>query len=344
MPLYAGIRYVSRLRDLECWALFDGTPVELRGWREVEPAMLALQRVLAMYGMTIRYEESMDEEIAAPGSTPDVTYHYTDAAGFLGILEDREFWLTDLGYMNDREELTYAADEVRAAVAERREALQAAAVMDDPEDLARSQASVLGGIELQILDLQAGEPTPYRAYAACFCSNGDLLSQWRAYAGGTSGFALGFKTELVEHIPFGDYLHAGLAPVHYGDGSAGVAEIAAQLGARPSAHPGVEAEYQFGSVMRLLAQIKNPGFREEHEQRLIAVLQQETGPLRFRPTRRGPVPYLACPFEPKALVEVIVGPGDQQAANEFAARQALQHFGFDPFALVEVRRSSTSYR
>jgi hypothetical protein len=61
--------------------------------------------------------------------------------------------------MDDREELTYAADEVRGAVAELREALQAAAVMDGPDDPVRSQASVLGGIELQILDLQAGEPT-----------------------------------------------------------------------------------------------------------------------------------------------------------------------------------------
>jgi hypothetical protein len=135
--------------------------------------------------------------------------------------------------------------------------------------------------------------------------------------------------------------------VHYSDGSAGVAEIAAQLGAQPSAHPGVEAEYQFGSVVRLLAQIKNPGFREEHEQRLITVLQQETGPLRFRPTRRGPVPYLVCPFEPEALIELIVGPGEQQASNEFAARQALQYFGFDPFARVDgwtcdARRPATA--
>ena len=35
--LYAGIRYVSRLGDFECWAIFDGTPVELRSAIEVEP-------------------------------------------------------------------------------------------------------------------------------------------------------------------------------------------------------------------------------------------------------------------------------------------------------------------
>lgn len=53
-PLYAGIRYVSRLGDFECWAVFDGTPVELRTSAGVEPADLSLRAVLDLFGMVIR--------------------------------------------------------------------------------------------------------------------------------------------------------------------------------------------------------------------------------------------------------------------------------------------------
>jgi hypothetical protein len=38
---------------------------------------------------------------------------------------------------------------------------------------------------------------PRRCLAACFCAKGDLLSQWRGYAGGTGGFALAARELLA---------------------------------------------------------------------------------------------------------------------------------------------------
>ncbi|WP_104083807.1 RES family NAD+ phosphorylase [Cryobacterium sp. Y11] len=52
-PLYAGIRYVSRLGNFECWAIFDGTPVELRSSVPVDPTNPALRNVIELFGMTI---------------------------------------------------------------------------------------------------------------------------------------------------------------------------------------------------------------------------------------------------------------------------------------------------
>jgi hypothetical protein len=34
-------------------------------------------------------------------------------------------------------------------------------------------------------------------YVVCFCSKGDLLSQWRAYGGGGGGYALGFNAKAL---------------------------------------------------------------------------------------------------------------------------------------------------
>ena len=53
-PLYAGIRYVSRLGDFECWAIFDGTPLEVRTSHEIVATDPALRHVLDLFGMSIR--------------------------------------------------------------------------------------------------------------------------------------------------------------------------------------------------------------------------------------------------------------------------------------------------
>ncbi|QBJ94655.1 DUF2971 domain-containing protein [Rhodococcus sp. ABRD24] len=36
-----------------------------------------------------------------------------------------------------------------------------------------------------------------RCFAICLCEKGDLVSQWRGYAGGTGGFAIGFSPDVV---------------------------------------------------------------------------------------------------------------------------------------------------
>jgi hypothetical protein len=39
---------------------------------------------------------------------PDVVYHYTNAAGLLGVLSTQQLWMTDTDFLNDAEELAYA--------------------------------------------------------------------------------------------------------------------------------------------------------------------------------------------------------------------------------------------
>jgi hypothetical protein len=49
---------------------------------------------------------------------PELVYHYTDAAGLLGIISSGTLWATDIEFLNDAQELTYARatvlDELRA--------------------------------------------------------------------------------------------------------------------------------------------------------------------------------------------------------------------------------------
>ncbi len=52
-PLYSGIRYVSRLGDYECWAIFDGTEVETYATHSIEHDDPDLQRIAQEYSLTL---------------------------------------------------------------------------------------------------------------------------------------------------------------------------------------------------------------------------------------------------------------------------------------------------
>jgi hypothetical protein len=53
-PLYAGIRYVSRLGDYECWAIFEGTAVRVTGEESIKASSHTLQEVATIYALTIQ--------------------------------------------------------------------------------------------------------------------------------------------------------------------------------------------------------------------------------------------------------------------------------------------------
>ncbi|MEA9986075.1 RES family NAD+ phosphorylase [Subtercola sp. RTI3] len=65
-PLYAGIRYMSRLGAFECWAVFDGTTVELLSSSTIAPADEPLTATLKQFGMTIRPAPERSSALSAP--------------------------------------------------------------------------------------------------------------------------------------------------------------------------------------------------------------------------------------------------------------------------------------
>jgi hypothetical protein len=103
-------------------------------------------------------------------------YHYTDLHGLLGILNTKELWATDLAYMNDSSEEAYSAGVVATAVNSSRFAHLSDKLRATLRDLAQS------------------------LYALCFCEDGDLLSQWRAYASRGAGYALQFRLDQLAEL------------------------------------------------------------------------------------------------------------------------------------------------
>lgn len=216
------------------------------------------------------------------------------------------------------------------------------------------------------------EPDPLnmgnlRCFAACFCESGDLLSQWRGYAGGVGGFAVGFSRDaLVRHSyvrtaddQWAMFPRAELKPVMYGDDAGqAAADGFIRLLQNPASQPGLmqasinDPDMGFWImlqyVVREIAVIKHRGFSDEKEWRLFW-----SGDCRWYPKMRarasGLVPYVDVAvnapqytaFFPHLMEEadgpaartiaaVIVGPGPNQSGQVVATRDLVRAGGNDP--------------
>lgn len=107
-------------------------------------------------------------------------FHYTGAAGLLGIFQRKEIWATDALYMNDAEEMRHADIVLRQEYQAR---------LADGALLQEDKAMFLSGLEA--LEERQRQRNAAPTYVVSFSSHGDQLSQWRAYCQG-GGFSIGF--------------------------------------------------------------------------------------------------------------------------------------------------------
>ena len=165
-------------------------------------------------------------------------------------------------------------------------------------------------------------------YVTCFCESGDLLSQWRAY-GSDHGYAVEFETDALEaalaRIPaYGKML----MQVRYG-GEEAVSVVSAAVQSVSAdtnlGHVSVHAHYMALQLSAMLAGVKNPGFREEREWRLIAAFEAGDIDIRkFRPTPMAIIPYIEIPFPLDAVMSITVGPGRHALLRKLGVERLMR--------------------
>ena len=135
------------------------------------------------------------ERLLTPSAskTPETLYHYTDAAGLLGIVTAGTLWATHYAYLNDASEFKYAVRMMKGVVEE-------ATVDAEPDSWKARFRHVIsqGGAS----DYSAGwaEDSDEQQFVACFSERGDELSQWRGYGKSIGGYSLGFPFAHLQAI------------------------------------------------------------------------------------------------------------------------------------------------
>ena len=112
-------------------------------------------------------------------SWPETIYHYTSLQGLKSIIETQKIYCTNINFLNDKKEYKYGVDLIRNIIKRLKD-----------EDL---NIQILEMIEKNIDLIFNSE-----RYVTCFSMDGDLLSQWRAYAKYGKGVAIGFDFKLLK--------------------------------------------------------------------------------------------------------------------------------------------------
>lgn len=109
-------------------------------------------------------------------------FHYTGTTGIKGILSTKKLWATDSHFLNDTSEGKI------------------------PDEILRRLSKMTNAYGLHYdlankwLEEKAKRIPKSRFFVTCFCRHPDLLSQWRGYSAGLTGYALGFKHEMLKRF------------------------------------------------------------------------------------------------------------------------------------------------
>jgi Protein of unknown function (DUF2971) len=264
---------------------------------------------------------------------PELLFHYTSAESCFSIIQTPEMsdggpklWASCVLGMNDENEIRYGISLVH----------EIARKFVPQEELDRSFAAHWKHGEYAKLSLLE------RTCVACLCDKPDLLSQWRAYGKGATGYCLGFRRPILSSAG----LKAGfeLVPItyereHQMEKVQKVFEEALAILERD--HPQPEWllwRTAVDAAVNLALGFKHACFSEEREWRLISPNPQS---LKFRAGRWGIIPYVEIPLAKDCLAEIWQGPTlDHDLTRRTLEMYLMRRYGSG----VQVCRSEITLR
>lgn len=272
-----------------------------------------------------------------------ILYHYCSPETFLVICSGKKLRFCDIFSMNDYLEMHWGYR-----------------VWEN----AATQVHDTVGIDFldRIDAVFSGSGAAALPLASCLSTDGDTLSQWRAYSQDGLGFCIGFDAKTLLRLP--------VTPLRvcYSEAEqvTEVADFVLALHKLMQADPGNDDlffELTFKLAMDLSA-YKNPAFDEEKEVRLLHLVRfqrsgqgnklvdepgiafgshQEALPVKFFMKEGAPVPHLDLTFigpdGESPIREVIIGPKNQSLTSAISIM--LETLGLTD---VQVTRSRASYR
>lgn len=290
----------------------------------------------------------------AAATQQDDVWHYTDAAGFIGMVSSGELWASSVVALNDSSEIEYGM-QVIAEAAQRRKSADSSREIIDIVDALDSRDAIVQDVHV----ISASRES-------------DLLNQWQGYAG-RQGYAI--RLDTAGHLiyrsngepfadeydrPFTDSLAWRDVIYQRREQDALAAELLDFMTAIWAIYEDADKRFRShamrAAATSIAAHFKDKAFAPEAETRLVInrdTLVRE----RFRAGPRGIVPYLgltsapadklraehlASPAALLPILEVKCGPsdvGERELLGLTALRMLTVH-GYN----VNVSHSAVPYR
>ena len=266
---------------------------------------------------------------------PKQLFHYTDAAGFLGILETQEIWATDASCLNDWQELIYAKE----LIAEELERLCEYPSWNRTFKITKDEQTLLNKLRETFVSV----PRVYDVFVASFSTQMDILSQWREYGCyniGVSASALQSCAAAQQQSFLGRCVYDQPDQLDF------VRSLVKSLITEYRSHcnPQELEKDMLYSLHRYGALLKHESFCEEEEWRIVLSGMQD---LEFRQQKNIVIPFVRVDIEcalgtrhnSPVVPLITLGPGNDRVAEQTVRRLTEKKLGFEVF----VRRSDTPY-
>jgi Protein of unknown function (DUF2971) len=273
---------------------------------------------------------------------PELLYHYTSLASFVGIVKSKSLYATDILYLNDLLEYRHARQMIARRIEER---------LSEPAELCDKTALRW---YLKLLADSVTEPV----YVASFSEKADDISQWRGYVPAGKGICLGFDSVALREAAHS--IQSPVTPAKRFGALGKVIYVSDDEG--PSFNDFITSACQYldiinGDVVRAVAGeglinhgtpfYKHASFKDEAEWRVV--LWSRPGyesPLEveFRMGASTLVPFAHLRLASVAahfLKKVIVGPTPNMDLSASAAEGFLRSSGLES---VSVHTSQVPYR
>ena len=262
-----------------------------------------------------------------------IVYHYTSAAGLIGILSSGVIRGTNASFLNDVAEIEYGLAVCLEVLAEER--------------TARTSS-----VEKRVLDCaiewMRDDTLPDEVYIASFSARHDLLSQWRGYGSADGRFCIGFQLSQfsereILQLP---------RPVEYSrQNQREQVKQAIAIACRAALASGEESSRAGGGwvtslafhLRRIMCTFKHPGFAEEEEWRSVTTISpvDDLRAVQFEVFKGMPRPYVIMLAGSRTsaqlpVTEVCIGHADRKRAAYRATGLLLSRCGYPNVKVTET--------
>ncbi len=265
---------------------------------------------------------------------PDVIYHYTSIAAFMDIVRNKVLWASRAEFLNDANEFQYGKRILQRHLKK----------MMGVRKYRRIAERITGELEISV-----------SPFVACFCQDGDLLSQWRGYSTHGQGIAIALSSETfadsdadLNNVLYDREKQEALVKKHLTHFVSTFVKFGLDL-------TSVEVEYEvngrIGQTEQYCALLKDPAFSEENEIRLsvqdyeVFDDEGESGEyqVRYRSRNNLVIPFIEIGLPRNlnnAFIEIVLGPGPDPRTR----KRNVEHFLKLQNLNVPVRLSSCQLR
>ncbi|MRV75544.1 DUF2971 domain-containing protein [Duganella sp. FT92W] len=231
-------------------------------------------------------------------NTPkDCLYHYTSFSSLLGIISNKELWISDVHYMNDSREMLQACEAIEHLL----EPILAFEQDSDKKALMWQFGKWLSNVR---------NYTRGHLFIFSLSEQMSILSQWRSYTPHGKGVSIGFSRELLSRLATSPGFRLGRCLYQKKEQEQLLSDLLEKLWETArTEHTDLRGRYTIDkysytpvflkhatTIYQVMALVKHEAFSEEREWRLISPMYSDLSPCNFREGKSMLIPYIKCPI------------------------------------------------